>query len=551
MKIYKISLFMLGVTMLTTACNDIDKQNPERGTLTKEQVQATNEAIPERMQATFSGMFSMMGRPHGTWPTGGNANRADDFGFIMSALSLDLEGADMHIPDVGYNWFSTCGEYSSRNANYANPYIRYVTPYRQIGICNEIIGSYAADTQDPDAINQIAQARAMRAFDYMALAPYFQFTYAQAKDSPCIPILKDGVDYANNPRATVEEVWNYILDDLNYAVEHLTAERTTKDLINLNVAYGLRARANLVMQNWSAAVSDAEKAMEGYTPATISEVSKPAFDDINEHNWIWGINITTELQALGAYCTSSSWVCAFSGDSYAAAVQCTPMINVLLYDKIPETDVRKGWWLDENLHSPNWADLSWTDPKTGVTAVGDQLGEFYIEDVKEAYLPYTNIKFGMKSGVGSTINNNDWPLMRVEEMILIKAEALAKGGNEAQGRQVLEDFIKKYRDPSYSSTASGRSFENEVWFQRRVELWGEGFFMFDARRLSKPIVRFHASKASNLSDAFIFNISSDDQWLNMRFPQTEIDNNFGIIDNTGSQIPSAGQNPNLRDGVTD
>ena len=58
---------MLGVTMLTTACNDIDKQNPERGTLTKDQVQATNEAIPERMQATFSGMFSMMGRPHGTW----------------------------------------------------------------------------------------------------------------------------------------------------------------------------------------------------------------------------------------------------------------------------------------------------------------------------------------------------------------------------------------------------------------------------------------------------------------------------------------------------
>jgi hypothetical protein len=75
--------------------------------------------------------------------------------------------------------------------------------------------------------------------------------------------------------------------------------------------------------------------------------------------------------------------------------------------------------------------------------------------------------------------------------------------------------------------------------------------MFDARRLSKPIVRFQASKASNLSDAFIFNISADDQWLNMRFPQTEIDNNFGIIDNTGSQIPSAGQNPNLRDGVTD
>ena len=157
----------------------------------------------------------------------------------------------------------------------------------------------------------------------------------------------------------------------------------------------------------------------------------------------------------------------------------------------------------------------------------------------------------MKSGVGSTINNNDWPLMRVEEMVLIRAEALAKAGNEAQGRQVLEDFVKTYRDPSYSSTASGRSFENEVWFQRRVELWGEGFFMFDARRLNKPIVRFHNKNNTNLSEAFVFNIAADDAWLNMRFPQTEMDNNFGIVDNSGSQIPTAGQNPNLRDGVTD
>ena len=75
--------------------------------------------------------------------------------------------------------------------------------------------------------------------------------------------------------------------------------------------------------------------------------------------------------------------------------------------------------------------------------------------------------------------------------------------------------------------------------------------MFDARRLSKPVVRFHDPKTTNLADAFVFNIAADDAWLNMRFPQTEMDNNIGIIDNTGSQIPVAGQNQNLRDGVTD
>ncbi len=549
MKLYKISLLMLGAAMFTTACNDIDNQEPAGGSLTKEQLQQTNTAIPERVEATFSSMFNLMAKP-GVAIT--SRIRPDDWGFGMAAFSLDLEGADCHMPDNNYNWFSVCGEYSSRNANYANPYIRYVIPYRMVGIANEVIASYPENPEGETAINQVAQARAMRAFSYMSLAPYFQVTYAKAKEEPCIPILKTGTDFANNPRATVAEVWAYIMDDLNYAVEHLTADRTSKDRINVNVAYGLRARANLVLGNYADAAADAEKAMEGFTPATAAEISVPAFCNLEEHNWIWGINITAEMVSGDyGYSCASAWLTGFSGDGYAAACQCTPQINTLLYDKIPSTDIRKNWWLDENLHTPNWASLTWTDPKTGASATGDALATFVIEDVKEPYLPYTNVKFGMKSGVGSTVNNNDWPLMRVEEMILIQAEALAKAGNETQGRQILDNFVKNYRDPGYSSSATGRSFEDEVWFQRRVELWGEGFFMFDARRLYKPVVRFHGAGTTNESDAFAFNIAADDAWLNMRFPQDEMNNNYGIVDNTGSQIPVAGQNENLRDGVTD
>ena len=166
--------------MLAVSCDDIDNMVPEGGSLTAEQVQETNAASPERVQATFTGMFSMMGRPLTAYPTSG---RADDWGFPMAALSLDAEGADLFLQDNNYNWFSTCGEYSSRNANYANPYIRYVIPYRQIGIANEVISAYPADTEDPAAINQIAQARAIRAFDYMALAPYFSSTTRQPKMS--------------------------------------------------------------------------------------------------------------------------------------------------------------------------------------------------------------------------------------------------------------------------------------------------------------------------------------------------------------------------------
>lgn len=541
---------MLGAALLTTSCNDIDEQVPETGLLTKEQNQEINEILPERAQATFQGMFSIMATPHRGLP--GSTTRADDFGYVMAAFSLDLEGADMFMQDNNYNWFSVCGEYSSRNANYANPYIRYVIPYRQIGVINDVLAGIAEDTDNPDLQNQMAQARAMRAYAYMALAPYFAFNYSHP-DDPCIPILKADTDYGNNPRATVKEVWESIKEDLDFAVDHLTADRPTKDQINVNVAYGLRARANLYMGNFAEAAADAEKAMQGYTPASQAEISVPAFCNLNEHNWIWGINVTTEIASVDGYCTSSSWISAFSGDGYAPACQLVPTINALLYNKIPDTDLRKNWWLDENLHTPNWAGLTWTDPDTGTRATGDEIAHLTIEEVKEEFEPLNNVKFGMKSGVGSIINNNDFPLMRVEEMILIQAEGLARSGNEAKAKQVLENFVKTYRDPAYSVEANlqVRGIVDEIWFQRRVELWGEGFFMFDAKRLGKPVVRTHGSGTTNEPAAFAFNIAATDGWLNMRFPNTEIDNNAGIIDNTGGAIPEPGQNANLRDGVTD
>ena len=556
MKLYKISTLMLGAALLAVSCKDIDEQVPQSGALTKEQVQETNTAIPSRLQATFDGMFNFMAKPYAGYPT---STRADDFGFVMAAISLDLEGADMSSDNNGYNWFSTCCEYSNRNPNYANPFIRYKIPYTEIGLCNDFIASMPAETAEtPAGKNQLAQARALRCFSYMALAPYFQGNYAQHANDPCIPLLIDGTDFTNNPRATVKEVYDYIISELTEAIPDLGGlERSTKAYINENVAYGLRARANLAIGNYAEAAADAAKAQEGFTPASIAEVSEPAFCRLSEHNWIWGINVFDDMVKTSGYPTCSSWLGAFSGDGYGPATNCVPFINVLLYDKIPETDVRKGWWLDANMHSPNWANLVWSDPAdASVFAKGDDIATFSTSDGgKVPFLPYTNIKFGQKSGIGNALNNNDFPLMRVEEMILIQAEGLAKSGNEGQARQVLENFVRTYRDPAYDSNAGGRTLADEIWFQRRVELWGEGFFMSDARRLGKPIVRIHSADSktngSNLPAAFQFNVSQDNAYLNMRFPTTEMNNNRGIVDNQGGTQPVQGDLPELRDGVTD
>lgn len=544
MKIYKISTMVLGGLMLAS-CSDIDEQIYSGGAFSKEQSQDIVNAIPTRVEATFNGMFTFMGNPAQNYGTRFSNQRADDFGFIMMALSQDFEGADMIGADNGYNWFSAACEYSSRTPSYANPYIRYVTPYTLIGMVKDILATIPEDTEDASLINMKAQAKTLRAYSYLSLAPYFQGSYETSKDKPCVPVLSDSVDVTNNPRATVEQVYNVIVDDLTWAIDHLDETRSSKAYVNANVAYGLRARAYLAMGKGAEAAADAEKAMQGYEPASIAEVSVPTFCDMEEHNWIWAIDITDDQANYYGYATAPSWLSSLCGDGYGAACGTTAMINKLLWDKIPATDVRKGWWIDENLHSPNWADLTWG------TAKGDEIANLVLDDGSKVELPpYTNIKFGMKSGVGSTLNNNDWPLMRVEEMILIQAEGYAISGNEAKAKEILTNFVKTYRDPSYT-IPSGRTLRDEIWFQRRVELWGEGFAVSDARRLNKPIVRFHGPNTTNYADAFQFNIAADDGWLNMRFPQSEMDNNRAIVDNEEGSLPVAGQNPNLRDGVTD
>ena len=536
---------ILPIALLLASCAGFDELAPQGGTLLSSQIKEANEYAPSRGNAPFNGMYTKLGAPVSVMGGGVNG-RPDDFGFIMIAFSSDLEAADVITANSGYNWFSSCCALTSRNADYANPYIRYAAPYNEIAAANEIINTYPEDSQDTEILYKLAQARAIRAFSYLNLAPYFQFRYETSAGQPCIPIVTESTtDFTRNPRATVAQVYNLIMEDLDWAIGHLEGyARADKSRIDQQVAYGLRARANLNMGNWSAAASDAAKAAEGYTPASIAEVSKPSFFSIDEHNWLWGYNMTTDIALTNPYATASAWIRSFSGDGYSAATQVYSCINLLLYDKIPATDVRKGWWVNSSLESPLLENVNWN----GVS--GNSVASLEIENIKLPFLPYTNVKFGM-SQVGGTNNDEDWPLMRVEEMILIQAEGLVRSGSRNKGKQILESFVQTYRDPSYSADASGRTLEDEIWYQRRIELWGEGFSNNDTRRLGKPLVRFHSSENSNVPAAFRFNMAADDPWWLMRFPKAETNTNLSIVDNSGGTRPTQEQEPDLRDGVTD
>ncbi|KAF5079734.1 Starch-binding associating with outer membrane [anaerobic digester metagenome] len=536
-----ISTFVISFT----SCTDLDT-TPLGGELTSDQKKDIAELLPSRLAADITGMYASIGKQECVFP---GRSRDDDFGYPAVCLSQDLNGPDMVSDVSNYNWFSVSSSYEDRNDTYANPYARWAVFYNQIKLANDILASIPEDTENPVLKAYMGQALAVRAFDYLGLVPYFQFKYKGNEEKPSVPIVTHQMsgDLSKNPRATQRKVYELIMSDLNKAIELLEGfVRTSKGEIDQSVAYGLRARANLYMENWQAAADDATKAMVGYTPYSITDVSKPNFIDANASNWMWAI-IITPANISAPYPSWPAKLSSFTGDGYSTAVGCYKSVNRLLFDKISDTDVRKGWWVDENLESPNLATLTWAG------ATGNAIAPLNIPDVKLPFIPYTNVKFAQYGGPGGTVNAGDWCIMRVEEMILIKAEAEGML-NEGAGKAILQDFVQSYRDPKYSVDAAGRSFRDEIWFQRRVELWGEGFSMADIMRLNKNIVRFKPSIQTNFPEAYKFNIASNDGWLLLRIPQRETNTNAGIpieLNNNEGSLPVTGQNSNLTDGVTD
>src|SRR5690625_698225 len=166
-----------------------------------------------------------------------------------------------------------------------------------------------SDVEDPTGQFYLAQGLAGRAFSYWVLVQLYQFNYVGNESKPAVPIItnenSNEAALEGAPRATVQEVYDLILSDLNSAIQLLESadaegiRRKDKRYIDLAVAYGLRARVHLTMQKWSEAAADATEAINhsDAVPGSIAEVGKPTFESSSEPNWMWGI-IVEETDAV-------------------------------------------------------------------------------------------------------------------------------------------------------------------------------------------------------------------------------------------------------------
>lgn len=509
-----------------TGCYDMNTEPLSQYT-TEEQKTQAKEDNPEIAQASITGITAVFSTYCQVVSTSTNRNDAD-FGFAGFMLNLDARGVDMVRSNDGYNWFQVAEAMADCTSTSDETMLIWGNCYRQIFAANAALASISADTQDPELQFYRAQALGMRANCYTILAQCYQFTYNEVnKTKPCVMLITDEnqQEAAENglPRSTVEETYALILKDLDEAIALLEASGVTpekvltskpKRFISLATAYGLRARANLYKKEYAAAAADADAAIKAFngSPLLATAAGKPGFAHLTDQNWMWGIAIAeTDRVVTSGIINLPSHLSPFSNGGYTS-VGAVSAINKALFASIPESDVRRGWFLDEEAQS------------TGL----NERQQAFCDDNK--YPAFTCVKFDSYSGEpGVGVNANDIVLMRVEEMYLIKAEGEAMAGNAAQGAQTLNEFVSKYRDPSFSCSGSAADVQEACFQQRRLELFGEGLIYYDYMRLEKDFNRL----GGGFPSAFVYNVPAGSDVLIYPIPETEVNGNkaFSAADN--------------------
>ena len=444
--------------------------------------------------------------------------------------------------EPGWDWFNPWGtglglsERSDASAMIWNTY------YPLIYSCNQIISALKGGDKNLD---YLGIAYTYRALYYLDMVRMYSYKTTPHMETPvytdadnniysieglAVPIVTEDTTEEmakRNPRATEEEVYELIFSDLQEAAKCLaTYTAPSKAYPSLAVVYGLYARAYLERAAeepdtyYPLAAEYARKAIDasGCSPLTQSQWEDPinGFNNMSSQNsWMFGLkqapeNVHNLLSFTGFMSGEQDW-------GYASIVEWDAYFKVSpsLYNSIPNSDFRKHSWIDpEGLSFYNYK-VAYFDPVA-----------FW-----EAVQPYAPLKFRCAQGETEdykTGNATDIPLMRVEEMMLIEAEATAYT-NLSAAQQLLTTFMGyRMTDGSYDCSLfnSFETFQMEVIKQKKIELWGEGLLFFDYKRLGLGLHR--TGSDSLYQDYWKFDADQIAPAWNFTIPRSEIQNNAGI-----------------------
>lgn len=521
--------------LLTTGC--IEETFPTNGIVQSqlEESSKATEALVWAMPAHFNTVGTVATDLHFDWGEG-------------SMLHVrDVMTEDMAVTHSGYNWYTSWSDVDGIDENKATTQFVWLYYWQQVITANKLIAAIDPETTNADQLAQLGAGYCFRAYTYLDMARMYEFlpnNYVQGTNASgndvtglTVPIMTEKTteeEARNNPRATHAEMVAFIRTDLENAIEALKngKARTSKALPNLNVAYGLMARLCLwdatyheeglphagngtATELYNEAARYARLAIGNSTPLTQDQWLNPStgFNTMDPSAWMWGLqNMAEDRTVTSGILNWTSWLSNETTFGYASAGAFVKIYSYT-YRRINDRDFRKLAFV-----APAGSSLSGREQYVDPEFAAENFDAYYSLKFRPAEGNMEEPKVGACSAV---------PLMRVEEMYLIEAEAKAHV-NAAEGKHLLEDFMKKYRYATYSTKATSTDeVVEEIIFQKRVELWGEGRSFFDIKRLNYSVDR--AKSGSNFTPgADMYVTSGRPAWMNFVIVLSEANNNAGL-----------------------
>lgn len=368
-----------------------------------------------------------------------------------------------------------------------------------------------------------AQALTLRAHGYIKAMQWFGPRWQDSDNGNKMSIvLRTEPGTGPAPLASMNDVLKLVYEDLTKAIglyQESGMGRKQYWEPDIEIAYGLFARAALLKNDWKTAKDMAAKAREDYPVMSAEEYLSGFVHEASDYMWTNGDNDVyyssygAWFSCNGAYPTS--WAMGFS-------------INLDLYNQLDPNDIRallyftpdkiqeiaslnpqfagaaklkeEDFWNEDFVNGE--LDCSASDENMYAMSRGFVYYSVINNPIAQSYeittWPYTpgrgfqpscmNLGAQVKmwsNGWNGVYCDSKYPYMRATEMYLIEAEAAYMDSDEDGARDALKK-VNNNRIPGYTCTLSGQDLLNEIRKTRRIELWGEGFNFTDFKRWNIP-----------------------------------------------------------------
>lgn len=467
MKINKIYTLLLAGMLMFSACSDkfLNEPGPTTSVSPEQVFQSVGGA-----RAALNGIYSYMRQ--------GNVNgNTDDYGLLTVRIMADLKGQDAALVSPSWYYWDYRFMEVMRDVNSTRSREIWARYYKMINDANTVIAfTPKLNGTDAEKNEIIGEALGIRAYLYFELVRLYQHTFAKDVNAAGVPIYTEPTTASTEgkPRSSVKEVYKQIVDDLTDAIKKKGTARVLKSNFNLNVLHGIAARVYLNMEDWTNASKHAKLARKGYELMN-KDAFKAGFNNVDNAEWIWGLATNGEQ--------SLSWASYFS------------------------------FW-DHNRAS-GYKNIFCDKAFKELFAEGDHRNLFEYDTKASAW--YSTKMADKADNTGAIV------MMRSAEMYLIEAEAEAEAGNTDNAQTALFTLQQARGAATAKTTATGTDLIDEILLERRKELFGEGFALFDIKRRQLPLVRgedhwYQASLPANAKE-FIFQI-----------PKKELESNPNITE---------------------